>query len=102
MKPGDLRVEPIVYLLAALLLLFSGILIFCEYRFPMDGQVFQVFSGLLTSLAGAFLMRIKPRGTEPDGQTPSKTTTTIDNTGTLTQETQVGQAPVTVTPPKDS
>lgn len=92
MKPGDLKVEPIVYLLAALLLLFSGILIFCEYRFPMDGQVFQVFSGLLTSLAGAFLMRIKPRGADPDTP-PSKTTTTIDkDAGTLVQETQVGQS----------
>lgn len=92
----DTKVEPVVLLLSLLLLVFSGILIFCEFRFPMDGQVFQVFSGLLTSIAGAFLMRIKPRGTDAGADTPpSKTTTKIDkDAGTLVQETQVGQPPM--------
>ncbi len=93
MKP-DTRVEPVVFLLAFLMVLFSVVLICCEHYFPMDGQIFQVFSGLLTGISGAFLMRIKPRGSDPAGETPSKTTTTIDkDAGTLIQETQVGQPP---------
>jgi len=101
MNPSNPKVEPVVFLLAALMLIFSLIVIFCEKVFPNDGQVFQVFSNLLAGISGAFLMRIKPRGADPDTP-PSKTTTTIDkDAGTLVQETQVGQS-VTPTLPKDS
>ncbi len=76
------------------MLLFSVVLIFCEHYFPMDGQIFQVFSGLLTGISGAFLMRIKPRGLDPSGDpAPTKTTTTVDqNAGTVVQQTQVGKS----------
>ncbi len=85
------------------MILFSVVLIFCEHYFPMDGQIFQVFSGLLTGISGAFLMRIKPRGTEPGvDPPPSKTTTTIDkDAGTLVQETRVGKQPTESLSPND-
>lgn len=61
------KLEPVVILLFTGMIFFSGVLIFCEYQFPMDGQVFQVFSGLLTGFAGAFFMRTKPKGSDdPD------------------------------------
>lgn len=101
MDASNPKVEPVVFLLAALMLVFSFIVILCEKVFPNDGQVFQVFSNLLAGISGAFLMRIKPRGSDPDTST-SKTTTTIDkDAGTLVQETQVGQT-VTPIPPKAS
>lgn len=93
------RVEPIVKLLALLMLVFSAIIIFCEHFFPMDGQIFQVFSGLLAGISGAFLMRIKPRGTEPNGDPVTMRTTATDRSGTVVQETQVGKGPATATPP---
>ncbi len=74
-------VEPIVYLLSLMMLAFAAIIIFCEFRFPMDGQIFQLFSGLLTGIAGAFLMRIKPKASaSPDDDTDKDVTTTVTST----------------------
>ncbi len=53
-------VEPILYLLASLMLLFTVTLIGVEYFFRTDAQVFQVVAGLLTGCSGAFFARIKP------------------------------------------
>jgi hypothetical protein len=54
------QVDPILYLLATLVLLFT-ILLFVSAKFlTNDGQTFQVMSGLLTGFAGAFLGRVKP------------------------------------------
>ena len=72
------KIEPVVLLLALLMVVFFGILIFCEFKFSMDGQIFQVFSGLLTGISGAFLMRIKPKSQVTDD--PDSTTIVSSNT----------------------
>lgn len=92
------RVEPIVKLLCLMMLATSIIIIFCEFFFPMDGQIFTVFAGLLGNISGALIMRIKPRGTEPapddSNSNPTiRTRTTTDRAGGTVQETQVGKEP---------
>jgi hypothetical protein len=54
------RIDPVLRLLAGLIVFFTFVLIACDYGFKSEGQVFQVFSGVLTGLMGAFLARIKP------------------------------------------
>lgn len=68
MTPPDEQREPVesvLLLLAGLMIFFTVVLIGCEIKFKDDGQVFQVISGLLTGISGAFLMRIKPRANAP-------------------------------------
>ncbi len=92
MKPSEARIEPIMYLLFAGMLIFTGILLWIAQARPNDGQTFQVIAGLLTAFSGSFFTRLKPRN--PEDTPPSKTTTTIDkDAGRLVQETQVGQVP---------
>jgi len=55
------RIEPIIYLLAGLLVFFTLCLFAAEHWFATDGQIFQVISGLLTGISGAMLMRVKPQ-----------------------------------------
>ena len=54
-------------LIGMFLLLFM--MIFVEWKFPNDGQVFQVFVGLAGSFGGAFLLRVKPQSKEPSDAT---------------------------------
>lgn len=54
------RLEPILYLLAGMVIFFT-VLLFVSAKFlTNDGQTFQVISGLLTGFAGALLARVKP------------------------------------------
>jgi uncharacterized membrane-anchored protein len=55
-------IEPVLLLLAGLLVLFTFLLLWCSVVLKTDGQTFQVISSLVTGFAGALLMRIKPRG----------------------------------------
>ena len=74
------RIEPITMLLFGGLVFFAFLLIFVEWRFNSDAQVFQVIAGVLTGFAGAFFGRMKPdSGDKP--QQPGSITTTA----TLTQ-----------------
>lgn len=75
MKPRDTGVEPIIWLLSGLLIFFSGILILCDVKLANDGQVFQVFAGIVSNITGALFMRVKPAKSTP-GQTAAKTITT--------------------------
>ncbi len=75
-------VEPVLMLLAGLMIFFTGMLIFVEHFFASDGQVFQVISSLLTGISGAFLMRIKPRG--PASPEDLSNTTIATTTSTVT------------------
>lgn len=54
------KIEPIMLLLAALVLIFTGVLIGAEWAFKDDAQIFQVVASILTGLSGAFMGRIKP------------------------------------------
>jgi hypothetical protein len=65
------RIEPVVLLLAFLMMVFTGCLFLSNKMFPMDGQMFQVIAGLLTGIAGAFMMRVKPKQDTTDTTTTS-------------------------------
>lgn len=60
------KIEPIIFLLAMMIVMFTCLLVVVEKWFNSDGQLFQVVSGMLTGLMGAFLMRIKPPGKKED------------------------------------
>lgn len=53
------KVEPVIFLLCWMMFFYTGVIIFCEYRFQSDGVVFAVFSGILNNCAGALFMRVK-------------------------------------------
>lgn len=78
------KVEPIVLLPFGAMVFFTGCLFAAEKWFNSDGQIFQVISGLLTGIAGAFLMRVKPSNAEkpPAIEDPARASVT-----TITQET---------------
>lgn len=65
------QLEPVLLLLAAMVIFFTGLLIWSSTHLANDGQTFQVLSGLVTGFAGAFLMRVKPRADRPqEPETP--------------------------------
>ena len=72
------KVEPVLLLLFGGIVFFTLMLFVSERFFPMDGQIFQVISGLLTGFGGAFMMRVKPRDTPsaPPGTIAQVTSTT--------------------------
>jgi hypothetical protein len=59
-SPDKDHVEPILVLLAVMMMFLLVAMFFSEHFFPNDGQMFQVVCGLLTGISGAFLGRIKP------------------------------------------
>lgn len=74
------QIDPILMLLFSGILFFTGILFISEHYYPMDGQIFQVISGLLTGFSGAFFMGIKNQLGPPEPKPPIKsqeTTSTI-------------------------
>jgi hypothetical protein len=75
-----MKVDPILKLLAGLLVFFTFVLIACDYGFKSEGQVFQVFSGVLTGLMGAFLARIKPPSHDDVTLPPGTSQATIQTT----------------------
>lgn len=54
------RIEPVLLLLAGMIVFFTVVLIGSAHFFPNDGQTFQVISQLLAGVSGAFLLRITP------------------------------------------
>ena len=65
------KIEPVVLLLACLMLMFTLALFVSNKMFPMDGQMFQVIAGLLSGISGAFMMRVKPKQDATDTTTTS-------------------------------
>lgn len=56
------KIDRTLFLLFFGMVFFVFVLIFVEYFFKDDGQMFQVISGLVTGFAGAFFGRMKPQG----------------------------------------
>lgn len=73
MKPTG--IDAITWLLAWLLVFFTVVLVLCDYLFKSEGHVFQVFSGMITGIGGALLVRVKPArddaGTPPHPAPPA-------------------------------
>ena len=65
--------DPTLRLLFIGMVFFTAVLIFVEYRFQTDAQVFQVVASLVAGFSGAFFGRINPH-TPPD---PGTTQTTV-------------------------
>lgn len=66
------QLDPVLILLAAMMVFFTAALFVCATLLKTDGQTFQVISSLLTGISGAFLGRIMPKK-EPhpaDTETP--------------------------------
>lgn len=53
------KLDPIDRLLFIGMMVFSVIIFVCNVMFPMDGQIFQVYSGVLGAFSGAFFARLK-------------------------------------------
>ena len=81
------RIEPVLLLLAFLVVLFAGALFVSERMFPQDGQIFQVISGLTTGFAGALLLRVKPQRQGDDPVIPPPGTT-IETSETASARTE--------------
>lgn len=58
------KIDPVLFLLTSLVLIFAGALIVVSKISPNDGQTFQILSNLVTGFSGALLMRINPK--KPD------------------------------------
>lgn len=57
----DWRVEPILLLLFAGIILSAISLILVKAFIPGDGQLFQVVASVLSSFVGAFFLRVNPK-----------------------------------------
>ena len=77
-----MKVDKILYLLFAGIVIFSILLIFVEKFFMSDGQMFQVMAGVLTAFSGAFFGRINPSQKSVDsGIATVVTTNTLEEKG---------------------
>lgn len=56
------KIDHVLLLLMSGVLFFSLMVLLVEWRFNSDGQVFQVFSNLLSGFGGALLLRVKGGG----------------------------------------
>jgi hypothetical protein len=54
------KIDPILYLLTGLVLLYTGVIIFVAIWLKNDGQTFQIVSNLASGFAGSLLTRINP------------------------------------------
>jgi hypothetical protein len=59
LKPS--KIEPILLLLFAGMIFFTGCLFICEKFYHDDGQFFQVIAAMVTGFGSAFFMRTKPQ-----------------------------------------
>ena len=85
----NFKIDPVLLLLMGGITFFSMIVLFVEWKFNSDGQVFQVFSNLLSGFGGALLMRVKPR--TPEEEKPG-VTSTVEHT----DKTIVSKSPLNV------
>ena len=67
-----MAVDGVTLLLFGGMIFFTLVLLLVEKFYPNDGQVFQVFAGLLSGFAGAFFLRVKPpeSSTKPPSKPP--------------------------------
>ena len=68
------QLEPVLFLLSGMVVLFTLLLFISEKMFPNDGQIFQILGNLVSGFAGALLMRVKPRTQDDEQDKASQTT----------------------------
>ena len=64
------KIDPMVVLLAALLIFFTVALFFAEWWFKTDGQFYQTVAGLTTGISGALLLKITSHTPKPPDLPP--------------------------------
>jgi hypothetical protein len=67
-NPHCERVEPVVWLLSVLTLIFTGSTVAVALFASTDGQTFQFLSNLASGFSGALLMKITGRGASAPSQ----------------------------------
>ena len=82
------KIEPVLYLLTFLVLVFTCSLFASEHFFPNDGQIFQVVSNLLSGFGGALLMRVKPAAKATDDPVIPPPGTTLSSTASTTASSE--------------
>ncbi len=70
-------IPPIVMLLFVGIFISTAVLIFVEYAFKDDGQVFQVIGALVVGFSSSFFTKLKSGETTPPPP-GSTTSTTVD------------------------
>ena len=73
------RVDPVLYLLLAGMLIFTAVMLFVDFKRSTDSEVFQVVAGVVTGFAGAFFTRLKPSD-HPEPPPPGTKTVTATET----------------------
>ena len=74
------KIDPTILLLCYLSIFYTCVLIFVEYRFASDGQVFQVVSNTVSITIGALMGRLKPESSQhPNETTKTATVTTSES-----------------------
>lgn len=79
-------IDPIIILLTALLILFALLAFVAEKFFRDDAVFFSLFSGIVTTILGALMLRIRPR--DPSDTRPDPTTSKVTTTTTTVDESQ--------------
>jgi len=77
---SDQKLDQVLLLLLAGIVFFTLAVFAAEHWYPMDGQLFQVMSNLLSGFGGALLMRIKPKDPVKDDPPASASTVSTDST----------------------
>lgn len=60
------RLDPVLLLLVSVMFIFTAIILFVEFKFKDDVQLFQLMGGILTTASGAFFGRLIPEKKIPD------------------------------------
>ncbi len=60
------KVDPIIFLLIGLVILYTFFILWIAIWLKSDGQTFQIVSNLASGFAGALLMRINPTKVNAD------------------------------------
>lgn len=77
-EPAPSKIEPIDRVLVGLIVFFTTSLIGISKWSPNDGQTFQVLSGALTTILGAFVGRMMPN---KKPQPPGVIVSQVDSNG---------------------
>jgi uncharacterized membrane protein YjjP (DUF1212 family) len=66
------KMDTTLLLLFTGMVFFAAVLIFVEWRFSNDAQVFQVIASLVAGFSGAFFGRINPQNESTKPKTDTK------------------------------
>lgn len=89
------KLEPVLRLLAALVVFFTVCLFLATRFFPQNATLFNAIYGMANGFGGAMLLRVKPQSKEEEAAGLAQTTATTATTTTIVntpKEPTVAQA----------